>query len=53
MTLLLFIACAASIPLAYLIGRRNERLHRNRRLDFVLERSYLNRTYYGRCHERL
>jgi membrane protein DedA with SNARE-associated domain len=53
MSIMIAIASLVSIPLAYLIGRRNERLHRNRRLDFVLERSYLNRTYYGRCHERL
>jgi hypothetical protein len=53
MHLVIHLLLVSSIPLAYLMGKRRERLHWNQRLELSLERSYLNRTYYGRCHERL
>jgi hypothetical protein len=53
MSIMIAIASLVSVPIAYLMGKRRERLHWNQRLELSLERSYLNRTYYGRCHERL
>lgn len=55
----LFISLVSTVflPVFYLLGRRNERRFQYRRMNLALERvferSFLNRTHRGRCHERL